>query len=386
MLKDITDYGTVNTAGGDWTAAIQAMANDGHSNSYNAGGDLGHVVLPPGKGYYNGTPLALYNLSIEGRSPWHTILTCTTPLVNIPNLVNLNLQKFSIFGGTNPIQIGTATDNGGRYRVINNVEFHGHSGTAIKITGSDTPYFDIRRCTFDGAAGSTGISMAGYTDNSVIDHNEFRSYKIGMKLSGVMQRIKVSNNNFMHVGETSSAPHYDTWITPSPNAGGLASGIGATFEGNWHGSEGRSTTDWFFVIADDTSGLPNLVTPSTGYLSGVTIRDSGAFYVGAATPYIFTTVTGAKLQFNDFGESCRRYLAAEAYGGPMLQLLAGDPDPTNRVRQWMDLYHDVPVAGGGSPITPLPTNFVDGAVDSTGEVSATWMNSVGDAINTLASG
>lgn len=319
-MKDITDYGTV-TPGGDWTAAIQAMAAD--ARGYQAG----YVKLPAGSGIYNGTPLNGGHINIQGAGPMHTALTCQTPLVDAPTVRSFNLEKLGIHGGTNLVTIGAATDCGGRYRTIDLVEFHGFTGTAINITGSDTPYFHISRVTIDGKSGATGISFAGWTDSTVIEHCEFRAYTIGLKLSGSMQRITVRDNNFMHVSDQNTAPRTDIWITPSPS--NVSCGYGAAFDNNWHGNEGRATNDNFIAIADGTN-TPNLTKASTGYLSGVNIEGSTVFVTGNPpyTPYIFTTTDN--LADNNWGQRCRQYGSA-----PFVKTLSGRAlAASNLVSNW----------------------------------------------------
>jgi hypothetical protein len=380
--KDITDYGSVSTAGGDMTTALLAMLNDPHGNASGAGGDYGHARVPAGKFVWSGTPINMANVGIEFTDPWHTIITCATPFLNLANITQLYVGGVSLFGSTDPIQIGTATDNGGRMRILENIELHGYSGTGIKITGSDTPYMRFSNITYDGAANSKGFSTAGVTDNSVFEGFEFRSYKVGAQMDGHTQRTKCRDWNFMHVGETSANPRTDVHIIPSTN--NINCGIGLTFQGMWHGNEGRAVDDNFFVFADAASGLPNLGATSAGYLYGVVIEDIGAFWPLSAQPYINAKMHGDHLQANDFGDKARRYLAAEAYGAaPMVQLPSGEVlAATNRIHQWLDIYTET-----GAVIDSFPVDFEDGPPDPTNprrNVHDAWYNAVGSALNLIA--
>lgn len=397
MLPDISyyvgpgspnpSYPALNTAGGDWTPARDFMAADVHSNTVGAGGDEGYVQCPAGKGYFT-APMTLPNIGLKGTTPWHTVIT--GQLINVSGLVNLLIENLSVFSATDPIQITSGVDNGGRNRIIRNVEFHNISGTAIKITGSDVPYVKVRDCDFDLAANATAYRHDGYTDAGLVEDCNFFAYKIGMKIDGGAQRFSAQKNNFMHVGSSgdpSAAPRYDAWIAPSTSS--VNDGVGVTFA-NYHGNEGRSASpaDYFYVIADDNgSGLPNLTTASSGYLEGTEIRCLGGFWPNAAIPFIFSTTDN--LTDNEFGRSSRRYVptAAISTGSPTLQLLSTNkPSTTNRIYQILDRY--TTAAGIAASLTALRTDFINDPggtdlADPRKNLFAAWMNQVGTNINAL---
>lgn len=350
----------LNTAGGDWTHAMQLAANygaDAYSN--------GFADLPLGAGYYNGTPLSNINVEIHGVSPAHTKLTAQTPIVNVPTVGTFGLSNLSIFGGTNPIQLGNATDNGGRMRCIDRVEFHGFSGSAVTVSGSDTPYMKYDRVTIDGAAGAIGFNFNGWLDCGSITRCDFRSYAAAIKCGAINapQNIDISMNSFMHVGDPNAAsnPH-DLWYVPCTTD--ILPGQGLRFHNNRHGNETIQAATKRIVFADvGTDGLPKLTVASAGFVGGVTISDNDVYMGSDATPYIYTTTDN--LEFNSFGWGCTlNAQAASVAQSAMLQSLSGqhttkDKWNTNLIWDWRSPFHPQgtttnPISNQNQNPTPAP--------------------------------
>lgn len=218
---------------------------------------------------YNGAPVDIGTFDIKGNGS--TILfddgvqfIVCTGTIGRPWMNNLYLK-----GGKGYIDFSGATANSfNDIRGFMDLNMSDYTGTAIRLTDRDCPWWVVKRCMFAGRTneGTIGLWDNG-SDNNIVTECKFykNQYHISTKLGSGTYRI--SNNDFGQFFTTGDTVNRaNIWVrvpttTPTPT------GVTGMFlvEGNKFGNENERSNDVKLLLANvGSDGMPSYTSYSGG--------------------------------------------------------------------------------------------------------------------------
>lgn len=193
------------------------------------------------------------------------------------------------FSGTNVTDMHVVTD----------CAFMDYSECAISHNSSDHPYWKITRNIFrsNNSGKSMGIALAGLTDGSTIEDNEFLLNRVHVKLGHGGNNVYIQRNDFLRFAVAQGFPRIDVWIVPAPTDSN--SGAGLVLTRCKFGNEFLDPADLRIVYADEDTGADNgsrfplLSAPSTGWIGGHSVAYVLTNGIGdkAVIPLIYSTTS-----------------------------------------------------------------------------------------------
>lgn len=190
-------------------------------------------------------------------------------------------------GGAGYFSFKDATANSfNDIRVFSDLNMADYTGTAIRYTDRDCPWWVVRRCVFAGLTnlGTIGLWDNG-SDNNIVSECKFykNQYHISTKLgSGT---YKISTNDFGQFFTTGDGvPRASIWIRV-PTTPPIFSGVTGMFivEGNKFGNENETSQDVKLLLANaGTDSLP-LYSSYSGGLPAMHFDFSKNFYLSNGT-------------------------------------------------------------------------------------------------------
>jgi hypothetical protein len=280
-------------------SAVIAPSGTDDTTAINAAGAAGRVLLGPGNYIYNGTGITnlLCHIAGAGKEVTFVNLGATSYFYNRNGTIQeLTVKGITFIGGKGAIRQSSTGSDSYRHRHIFDCRFQDYTQCAISDLGSDTPYWKIRDCFFEGANFTTtiGVAIAGQLDATEITGCGFTKNRVHIKLTNSGLDTRVMNCDFFREGASAGSPRVDIWMVPSA---ALGSG-GMVIDGAKFGPELLESTDYRIVIADQAAGtdfssrMPDLTTASTGSVTTLIVRDSilaGILGATNAPPLVFTT-------------------------------------------------------------------------------------------------
>lgn len=325
-MANVRDYGAV----GDGTTNDRQAFVDATATGR-------PVYVPEGIYRYGGAGLTGQGITIVGGGNFLTnvVLDAGTYFIDDnQEWFTFHLSGIRFANGAGHVRNRFTGTNVTNPNVVVDCAFVDYTTASISNESSDHPYWKIERNYFQAANDTVaiGVALSGLTDGSTIVDNEFTLNRVHVKLRRGGNNAYLARNDFVRFNAFVATPRIDVWFVPNnipPTF--VNAGDGMVLTQCKFGNENLNAADYRILYADEGAGTFNgdrlpVLTASTGYIVGHTVRDVNQSDIGGTIPLVYSTTP------NVAGCAYGPVTQSGSIGAPLLASLSPIPMERNWIR------------------------------------------------------